>query len=74
MTVAHAPHEVAIDALRWIVSLTAQIDDDEVIAIRVHLLKCDRHGGSGMEAGKYCTRPADRGQSRPDGGQAPAAT
>ncbi|WP_230469105.1 MULTISPECIES: hypothetical protein [Burkholderia] len=70
MPIAHAPHEIAIDAQRWIAFPTAQVDDDEVIAIRVHLLKSDRHGGSGMEAGEYCTWLADREQSRPDGVQA----
>lgn len=68
MPIAHAPHEVAVDGMRAIVFPTAQVDDDEVIAIRVHLLKCDRHGDSGMEAGKYCTWLAGRGQSSPDVG------
>ncbi|CAM2182050.1 hypothetical protein BO443_40260 [Burkholderia orbicola] len=70
MPIAHAPHEVAVDGMRAIVFLTAQVDDDEVIAIRVHLLKGDRHEGSEMEAGKYCTWLAGRGQSSSDGAHA----
>ncbi|HGL6714472.1 hypothetical protein NTJ56_20150 [Burkholderia contaminans] len=64
MPIAHAPHEVEIDARHVIPILTAQIDDDEVIAVRIHLLKSDRHGGSRMEAGEYCTWLAGAEQSK----------
>ncbi|CAM2190430.1 hypothetical protein BC2230_80065 [Burkholderia cepacia] len=62
--VAHASHEVAVDTRQVFLILTAQVDDDEVVAVCVHLLKSDRHGGSGRETGEHCTWPAVHDQSR----------
>jgi hypothetical protein len=62
LAVAHAPREVAIDRVRVI--LTAQVDDREVVAVRVHLPKSDWHGGSCIEAGDHCTVRAGRDQCR----------
>ena len=50
---------------------TAQVDDGEVVAIRVHLLKSDRHDSSGREAGEHCTWLAVRDQSPHDAVLAP---
>ena len=63
--ITHAPYEFAVDAMRGTAPLTAQVDDDEVIAIRVHLLKCNRHGGSGMGQANTVRGSAVAGNRRP---------